>query len=88
MWSVRSGHLEPECGRAHGSELSAKTLDVTLKTSWTELLHILRILIKEEIRVRGYKTFFMLSSVEHEILEAHNVISIKITRNSTFFRLR
>ena len=33
------------------------------------------------IRPRRYKTFFMLNSIEHEIL---NVQSIKISRNSTF----
>ena len=27
--------------------------------------------MKDLIRVRGYKTFFMLNSVEHEILNAH-----------------
>ena len=29
------------------------------------------------IRPRGYKTFFMLSSVEHEILNAHKYKNIK-----------
>ena len=29
------------------------------------------------IRPRGYKTFFMLNSVEHEILDAHKYKSIK-----------
>ena len=28
-------------------------------------------------RARGYKTFFMLNSVEHEILNAHKYIKIK-----------
>ena len=37
------------------------------------------------IRARGYKTFFMLNSVEHEIL---NVYKYRISRNSAFFRLR
>ena len=30
-----------------------------------------------ETRSRGYKTFFMLNSVEHEILNAHKYINIK-----------
>ena len=33
----------------------------------------MRILIGEIIRPRGYKTFFMLNSTEHEIFPAHNV---------------
>ena len=37
------------------------------------------------IRPRGNETFYMLNSVEHEILM---LISIKISRNSVFFRLR
>ena len=35
---------------------------------------------------QGYKTFFTLNSVEHEIFWM--LISIKISRNSAFFRLR
>ena len=31
----------------------------------------------KEIRSRGYKTFFMLNSVEHEILNAHKYKNIK-----------
>ena len=34
-----------------------------------------------EFRPRRYKTFFMLDSVEHEILNAHKY---KISRNSAF----
>ena len=34
---------------------------------------------------RGYKTFFMLNSGEHEILDAHKYKNIK---KSNFFRLR
>ena len=34
---------------------------------------------------RGYKTFSMLKSAKHEILK---LISMKISRNSAFFRLR
>ena len=30
-----------------------------------------------KIRSRGHKTFFMLNSVEHEILNAHKYINIK-----------
>ena len=33
-------------------------------------------------RPRGYKTFFMLNSVEHEILDAHKYKDIK--KNSAF----
>ena len=36
-------------------------------------------------RPRGYKTFFMINSVEHEILNAHKD---KISRISAFVRLR
>ena len=36
-------------------------------------------------RPRGYKTFFMLNSVEHEILNAHKYKDIKIFG---FFMLR
>ena len=32
-------------------------------------------------RARGYKTFFMLNSAEHKILNAH---TYKISRNSAF----
>ena len=38
-----------------------------------------------DTRVRGYKTFFMLNSVEHEILNAHKYEDIK---KFSFFRLR
>ena len=31
----------------------------------------------DEIRSRGYKTFFMLKAVEHEILNAHKNKNIK-----------
>ena len=30
-----------------------------------------------DIRLRGYKTFFMLNSAEHEILNAHKYENIK-----------
>ena len=33
--------------------------------------------ILNEIWPRGYKTFFMLNSIEHEILNAHKYINIK-----------
>ena len=37
--------------------------------------------LKPKIWPRGYKTFFMLNSVEHEILNAHKY---KISRNLAF----
>ena len=37
-------------------------------------------------RSRGYKTFFMLSSVEHEILNAHKYKNIK--KIGLFLKLR
>ena len=36
-----------------------------------------------EVRLLGYKTFFMLNSVEHEILNAHKYKNIK---KSSFFQ--
>ena len=39
---------------------------------------------RREIRPRGYKTFFVLNSVEHEILNVHKY---KIPGNSAFLRL-
>ena len=33
--------------------------------------------LKIHVWARGYKTFFMLNSVEHEILNAHKYINIK-----------
>ena len=50
---------------------------------WSQCKHILVFLAAKatattEInRPRGYKTFFMLNSVEHEILNAHKYKSIK-----------
>ena len=38
-----------------------------------------------QIRPQGYKTYFMLNSVEHEIL---NAPKYKILRNSAVFRFR
>ena len=35
---------------------------------------------------RGYKTFFMLNSVEYEILNAHKYKNIK--KKSAFFRVK
>ena len=40
---------------------------------------------KAGIRVRGYKTFLMLNSAEHEILDVHKYENIKKFR---IFRLR
>ena len=37
-------------------------------------------------RARGYKTFFMLNSVEYEILNAHKYKNIK--KKSAFFRVK
>ena len=45
-----------------------------------------RLLYRGVIWPRGYKTFFILNSVEREILSTF--ISMKISRNSAFFRLR
>ena len=41
--------------------------------------------VPAKIRPRGYKTFFMLNSVEHEILNAHKYINIE---KFGFFGLR
>ena len=41
--------------------------------------------LKYEYWLRGYKTFFMLNSVEREILNAHKYKNIK---KFVFFRLR
>ena len=41
-----------------------------LRTSW----------LMKPFRPRGYKTFFMLNSVEHEILNAHKYKNIKKIR--------
>ena len=42
-------------------------------------------MIRGETRPRGYKTFFMLNSVEHEILNVHKYKNIE---KFGFFRLR
>ena len=47
---------------------------------WTALLDILSDM--SEPRLRGYKTFFMLNSAEHEICHANKS---QITNNCTFF---
>ena len=39
----------------------------------------------KSVWARGYKTFFMLNLIEHEISNAHKYKHIK---NSAFFRLR
>ena len=49
-----------------------------------EMMELLQNLLNGA-RPRGYKTFFMLNSVEHEILNAHKYINIK---KFGFFRLR
>ena len=36
-----------------------------------------RHILKIQTRLRGYKTFFLLNSVEHEILNAHKYKDIK-----------
>ena len=41
--------------------------------------------LPEDTKSGGYISFFMLNSAEHEILK---LISIKISRNSAFLRLR
>ena len=38
---------------------------------------MMRVTVKLEIWPRDYKTFFMLNSVEHEILNAHKYKNVK-----------
>ena len=60
-------------------------------SSWIMYCNILNVLVtlflvkSGEFRPRRYKTFFMLDSVEHEILNAHKYKNIK---KFGFFRLR
>ena len=59
---------------------SPKNLDPSFKTA--ETIQGPQLIICRMNWPGGYKTFFMLNSVEHEILK---LISVKISRNSAFF---
>ena len=48
------------------------------KLDTTQIQRVLRIeILQASIRPRGYKTFFMLNSAEHEILNAHKYENLK-----------
>ena len=53
-------------------------VDIFSKITHDELFYCLLISgLSGETRPRGYKTFFVLNSVEHEILNAHKYKDIK-----------
>ena len=64
----------------HGSEVSEKSIFAALSQYWEEQFHVDMDSLNvstESFRTRGYKTFFMLNSAEHEILNAYKYKNIK-----------
>ena len=61
------------CGKTDVQRITVKLLDeVSLSSNSVLVLKIRRV-----NRPRGYKTFFMLNSIEHEILNSHKYKDIK-----------
>ena len=59
------------------STQQGKERDTVLKIQWASSCHILQLLGCGKTLPRGYKTFFVLNSVEHEILNAPKYKNIK-----------